>query len=68
MSFMSGDDENCNYHDDDDDDDDDDTFHHQCSLPVLIVLIGPGCWEAVLADLCLVMVVVIATWMIMICP
>ena len=61
MSFMSGDDENCKYHDDDDDDDDDDTFHHQCSLPVLIVLIRPGCWEAVLADLCLVMVVVIAT-------
>ena len=61
MSFMSGDDENSNYHDDDDDDDDDDTFHHQCSLPVLIVLIGPGCWEAVLADLCLVMIVVIAT-------
>ena len=32
----------------------DDTFHHQSSLPVLIVLIGPSCWQTILADLSLI--------------
>ena len=51
------DDDNDDINDDDDDDDyidDDDTFHHQSSLPVLIVLIGPSCWQTILADLSLI--------------
>ena len=51
------DDDNDDINDDDDDDDyidDDDTFHHQSGLPVLIVLIGPSCWQTILADLSLI--------------
>ena len=50
--------------DDDDDEnadiDDDDTFHHQSSLPVLIVLIRPSCWQTILADLSLMTMMIMA--------